>query len=219
MSSRVNTRTRPPGRRRRALPASVPAVTPAVEPWPPVGPSPHSRCSLFLLAAPERLGTGTSQNFEVVPRTMRSWLHAREVAQALGCCSQHAEMRTCAINHNAIGRRPAPSVRCAPRWWTRKRGVNDPGTGWRLSPHPYPSGSFTPRVSLVGEARVWCSIVRRICGPERTDRIPILHQMRSRSRRPSRPESYALDTTPYKVLRCAPTARIARGSRVALSSP
>jgi hypothetical protein len=35
-----------------------------------------------------------------------------------------------------------------------------------------------------------------------------------RLRRPSRPESYALYTPPYKVLRCAPTARIARGSRV-----
>ena len=36
-----------------------------------------------------------------------------------------------------------------------------------------------------------------------------------RFRRPSRPESYALDTTPYKVLRCAPTARIrARLARV-----
>jgi len=39
-----------------------------------------------------------------------------------------------------------------------------------------------------------------------------------RFRRPSRPESYALDTAPYKVLRCAPTTRIARGSRLPLSS-
>ena len=71
-----------------------------------------------------------------------------------------------------------PSVRCAPRWWKGKRGVNDPGTGLRLSPHPYPAGSFTPRVSLFGEAHVWCSIVRRICRTERADRTLILRQMR-----------------------------------------
>jgi hypothetical protein len=52
-----------------------------------------------------------------------------------------------------------PSVRCARRWWKIKRGVNDPGAGLRLSPHPRCWGSFTPRVSLLDEALVWCSIV------------------------------------------------------------
>jgi len=60
-----------------------------------------------------------------------------------------------------------------------------------------------------------CSIVRRVCRAERTDQTLFLRHMRMRFRRPSRPESYALDTTPYKVLRFAPTARIrARLARV-----
>ena len=65
-------------------------------------------------------------------------------------CSQHAENTgTCATDHRAIGRRLVPSARCAPRWWKGKRGVNDPGTGLRLSPHPYPVGVVhAPRVAV-----------------------------------------------------------------------
>ena len=37
-------------------------------------------------------------------------------------------------------------------------------------PGPCPWGSFTPRVSMSGEAREWSSIVRRICRTERADR-------------------------------------------------
>ena len=51
-----------------------------------------------------------------------------------------------------------PSGLCA-QMVEGKRGVNDPGTGLRLSPHPKCWGSFTPRVSLLDEALVRCSIV------------------------------------------------------------
>jgi hypothetical protein len=81
----------------------------------------------------------------------------RRLGQALVLALQptRGDMGSCATDHSAIGRRPVPSVRRAPRWWNGKSGRERPGTGLRLSPR----GSFTPRVSLFGEARLWCSIV------------------------------------------------------------
>jgi hypothetical protein len=59
-----------------------------------------------------------------------------------------------------------------------KRGVNDPGIVLRLSPQPYPVGSFTPRVSLLDEALVWCSIVPENLPDRAEDRTLILRQLR-----------------------------------------
>jgi hypothetical protein len=59
-----------------------------------------------------------------------------------------------------------------------KRGVNDPGTGLRLSPRAYPAGSFTPRVALLNEALVWCSIVPENLPDRAADRTLILWQLR-----------------------------------------
>jgi hypothetical protein len=137
--------------------------------------------SLPLVAPSRGRKGGTSQNLGVVPLAIEvSGSTFAEVVAGPGPRAP-ANTRRCGKlrNRSRNDRTAACAVRqVRAQMLEGKRGVNDPGAGLRLSPHAYPSGSFTPRVPLFGEAHVWCSIVRRICGTDRADRTMILRQMR-----------------------------------------
>ena len=83
-------------------------------------------------------------------------------------------------------------------------------------PAPWQWGSLTPRMSVSGEARVSGSMLPDSVRKSVVHDEVICAGFSSASSRPSRPASYALGRAPYKVLRYAPTARVAPGSRLSL---
>jgi hypothetical protein len=131
---------------------------------------------------------------------------------------RHCATAGCARRAVEIGRRRVPSEGVRAQSVDRERGVNDPGVARSVRPRALLcEGRSRPAVSMSDEAR--CS--RPSSGESTGEPASVGCSFRCRAlgsrRRPSRPGACALGAAPCKVLRYAPTARCARGSRVSVS--
>ena len=111
---------------------------------------------------------------------------------------------------------------CRPKAWRPvggpRAGVNDPGVAWPVRPRALVCwGRSRPALPMSDEAREPPLSSGGSAGPQVQFRSHSMSSARM-ARRPSRPGGCALDASPCKVLRCAPTARYARLARVGVAS-